>query len=220
MDSGLTLEEFAVGPAATPVLVVHPGQLAGVSVVVCDGHVNEELLGVCMNEAAVAAADRCRLIRIFRIKHSELSLCRALWLALALTGTRTRLSATCAPSNAPGANTVANTKTSRGGSGMQFRGTVQLDGKTATGIRVPEEIVTALGGGNRPIVRVALAGYSYQTTVAQMRGEFVLPVSAAVREQAGVAAGDEVEVGIDLDTAPCELDVPAELAAALEHDAP
>jgi Domain of unknown function (DUF1905)/Bacteriocin-protection, YdeI or OmpD-Associated len=101
---------------------------------------------------------------------------------------------------------------------MQFRGMVQLDGKTATGIRVPEEIVAALGGGNRPRVRVTLGGYSYQTTVARMRGEFLFPVSAAVREQAGVAAGDEVEVGIELDTAPRELDVSAELAAALERD--
>jgi Domain of unknown function (DUF1905)/Bacteriocin-protection, YdeI or OmpD-Associated len=101
---------------------------------------------------------------------------------------------------------------------MRFRGTVQPDGKTATGIRVPEEIVAALGGGNRPRVRVTLGGYSYQTTAARMRGEFVFPVSAAVREQAGVAAGDEVEVGIELDTAPRELDVPAELAAALGRD--
>jgi len=101
---------------------------------------------------------------------------------------------------------------------MQFRATVQLDGKTATGIRVPEEIVAALGGGNRPRVCVTLGGYSYQTTVARMRGEFLFPVSAAVREQAGVAAGDEVEVGIELDTAPRELEVPAELAAALERD--
>lgn len=99
---------------------------------------------------------------------------------------------------------------------MQFRGTVQLDGKTATGIRVPDEIVAALGGGNRPRVRVTLGGYSYQTTVARMRGEFLFPVSAAVREQAGVTAGDEVEVGIELDTAPRELEIPAELATALE----
>lgn len=101
---------------------------------------------------------------------------------------------------------------------MQFRATVQLDGKTATGIRVPDEIIEALGGGNRPRVRVTLGGYSYQTTVGRMRGEFLFPVSAAVREQAGVAAGDEVEVGIELDTAPRELEIPAELAAALDGD--
>ena len=101
---------------------------------------------------------------------------------------------------------------------MQFRGTVKRDGKTATGIRVPEEIVAALGSGNRPRVRVTLRGYSYQTTVGRMRGEFVFPVSAAVREQAGVVAGDVLEVGIELDTAPRELEIPAELAAALDRD--
>ena len=101
---------------------------------------------------------------------------------------------------------------------MQFRGTVQLDGKTATGIRVPEKIVAALGGGNRPRVRVTLAGYSYQTTVARMRGEFVFPVSAAVREQAGVAAGDTLDIEIELDDTPRELHIPAELASALKQN--
>ncbi len=101
---------------------------------------------------------------------------------------------------------------------MNFRATLQLAGKTATGITVPDEVVNALGGGNRPPVRVTLAGHSYQTTVARMRGEFKFPVSAAVREQTGVAAGDEVEVTIELDTQPRELSVPGELAQALDQD--
>lgn len=100
---------------------------------------------------------------------------------------------------------------------MRFRATVQLAGKTATGVIVPEEIVTALGGGSRPPVRVTLARYSYQTTVARMRGEFMFPVSAAVREQAGLAAGNEVDVDIELDTAPRQLAVPKELAESLEQ---
>lgn len=101
---------------------------------------------------------------------------------------------------------------------MQFRTTIQLHGKTATGIEVPDEIITSLGGGNRPPVRVTLAGYSYQTTVARMRGTFMFPVSAEVRERAGVTAGDELDVEIELDNAPRELTVPAELAEALERD--
>ena len=101
---------------------------------------------------------------------------------------------------------------------MRFRSTVQLDGKTATGVPVPDEVVAKLGGGNRPRVRVALAGYSYRTTVAPMRGEFKFPVSAQVREQSGVAAGDEVDVEIELDTSPRELSVPADLAEALKRD--
>jgi bifunctional DNA-binding transcriptional regulator/antitoxin component of YhaV-PrlF toxin-antitoxin module len=98
---------------------------------------------------------------------------------------------------------------------MNFAATVQLNGKTATGIHVPDDVVSALGGGNRPPVQVTLAGYSYRTTVARMRGRFMVPVSAEVRERAGVAAGDELDVEIELDTAPREVTVPLELAEAL-----
>lgn len=101
---------------------------------------------------------------------------------------------------------------------MKFKATVRLDGKTATGIQVPHEIVAALGGGNRPSVRVTFRGYSYQTTVARMRGQFLFPVSAAVREQAGVAAGDRLEVTIELDDKPRELDLPTDLVKALARD--
>lgn len=100
---------------------------------------------------------------------------------------------------------------------MQFRATIQLDGKTATGINVPDEVVAALGGGNRPRVRITLAGYSYQTTVARMGGLFKFPVSAAVREEAGVAAGDEVEAEIELDSTPRELAIPAPLTQVLDQ---
>lgn len=101
---------------------------------------------------------------------------------------------------------------------MKFEATIQLAGKTATGIGVPDEIVAALEAGNRPPVRVTVAGYTYRTTVARRHGEFKVPVSADVRERAGVAAGDKVRVEIELDTAPREVVVPAELADALaEH---
>jgi hypothetical protein len=101
---------------------------------------------------------------------------------------------------------------------MKFRATIQLGGKTATGIPVPEKIVDGLGGGNRPPVRATIAGYTYQTTIARMRGRFMFPVSAAVREKAGVQAGDEVDVELELDTAPRVVSVPPELAKALNGD--
>lgn len=101
---------------------------------------------------------------------------------------------------------------------MQFRATLELGGKTATGIRVPEEIVTSLGAGKRPAVAVTLNGYTYRSTVAPLGGVFMLPVSAEVRERAGVVAGDEIEVAIVLDTAPREVEVPTDLAAALDAE--
>ena len=102
---------------------------------------------------------------------------------------------------------------------MQFQATIQLNGKTATGIRVPDEVVTSLGSSKRPSVRVTINGYTYRSTVATMDSVFMLPVSAEVRAGAGVAAGDEVTVEIELDTEPREVSVPADFADALAKDA-
>lgn len=102
---------------------------------------------------------------------------------------------------------------------MRFRATVQLSGKSATGIRVPEEIVAALGSSKRPPVRATIGGHTYRSTVASMRGAFMLPISAENRTSAGVAAGDEVDVDLELDTEPREITVPSDFAQALDRDA-
>ena len=51
-----------------------------------------------------------------------------------------------------------------------------------------------------------------------MGGRYLLPLSAENRAGAGVAAGDEVDVDMELDTEPREVVVPADLSAALEGD--
>jgi hypothetical protein len=102
---------------------------------------------------------------------------------------------------------------------MKFRAEVQLDGKTATGIRVPEEIVAALGPSKRPAVRVTIGDYSYRSSVASMGGVFMLGISAEVRQNTGVAAGDEIEVDLEIDNEPREVTVPPVLASALDGDA-
>jgi Bacteriocin-protection, YdeI or OmpD-Associated/Domain of unknown function (DUF1905) len=101
---------------------------------------------------------------------------------------------------------------------MEFRATIESNGKTATGIEVPEDVVAALGSGARPPVLITVGGYSYRTTVARMGGRFLVPLSAENRSAAGVAAGDEVDVGIELDSAPREVPVPDDLTAALAAD--
>jgi len=83
---------------------------------------------------------------------------------------------------------------------------------------VPDEVVATLGQGSRPAVLVTLGGYTYRTTVARMGGRFLVPLSAENRTAAGVAAGDDVEVGIEVDVAPREVEVPADLGAALGQD--
>src|SRR5690606_16116099 len=93
---------------------------------------------------------------------------------------------------------------------------LQLTGKTSTGFVIPPEVVEALGGGKRPPVVVTINGYSYRNTVAPMGGEYWLGVSAAHRQAAGLKAGDELQVELELDLEPREIEVPADFAAALD----
>jgi hypothetical protein len=102
---------------------------------------------------------------------------------------------------------------------MRFLGTVELGGKTATGIEVPDDIVSALGSGRRPAVTITIGGHSYRTTVAVMGGPFLVPLSAENRTAAGIAAGDRVEVDIELDTAVREVELPDDLVEALRDEA-
>lgn len=100
--------------------------------------------------------------------------------------------------------------------GTTFRAVVRLSGKTSTGIPVPAEAVDALEAGRRPPVRVTIDDrYTYRSTVAAMGGEYLISLSAEHREGAGVAADDQVNVRLELDTAPREVTVPVELANAL-----
>jgi Bacteriocin-protection, YdeI or OmpD-Associated/Domain of unknown function (DUF1905) len=102
---------------------------------------------------------------------------------------------------------------------MRFRAAVELNGKTATGIEVPAEVVAALGQGRRPPVTATVNGFTYRTSVAALGGRFLMPVSAQVRQDAGVAAGDVVDVDLELDEAPRTVMVPDDLAQALAQDA-
>ena len=102
---------------------------------------------------------------------------------------------------------------------MDFRTTVVQSGRTATGLQVPDDVVAALGGGKRPPVTVTLGGYGYRTTIAPMGGAFWIPLAAEHREAAGLVAGQEVDVRVELDTAPREIPLPDDLAAALDDGA-
>lgn len=98
---------------------------------------------------------------------------------------------------------------------VTFAATLLQKGKTATGVVVPDSVVEELNSGRRPAVTVTIKGHSYPSTVANMGGTFMLPVSAENRAAAGVSAGDELEVTLVLDTKPREVTVPDDFAAAL-----
>ena len=95
---------------------------------------------------------------------------------------------------------------------MRFRATLETEGKTATGINVPAEVVDALGAGKRPRVTVTINGHTYRSSVAVLGGRYMLGVSAENRAAAGVEGGQDVDVDLELDTAPREVTVPPDFA--------
>ena len=101
---------------------------------------------------------------------------------------------------------------------MRFHTTILQGDKTATGIRIPDEIMTGLGAGRKPPVRVTINGHSYRSTVATVDGRPMVGISAENRAGAGVAGGDAVDVDIELDSAPRQVTVPADFAKALDAE--
>jgi len=102
---------------------------------------------------------------------------------------------------------------------VKFNSTVELGGKTATGIPVPDEVVATLGTSRKPAVRVTIGTHTYRSTVAVRGGEFKIPLSADNREAARVTAGDEVVVELALDTERREVELPDDLASVLDSGA-
>jgi DNA-binding MarR family transcriptional regulator len=87
--------------------------------------------------------------------------------------------------------------------------------KNVTFIVVPPEVVAALGKSRKPPVKVTLNGYTYRSTVASMGGRFMIGLSAENRKAAGLTGDEQLEVSLELDTAPRITEIPGHLEAAL-----
>ena len=98
-----------------------------------------------------------------------------------------------------------------------FETTVAASGNN-TGIVVPGEVINQLGAGNRPPVIVNVDDHEYHNTVAVMGGKHMISVSAAVRKATGLKAGDPIRVTLTVADTPRDVNVPADLAAALATD--
>jgi hypothetical protein len=83
---------------------------------------------------------------------------------------------------------------------------------------VPPEVIEALGGGKKPKVAVSINGFEYRSTVAVMGGKFMISFSSDKRAASGIKGGDPIDVTLELDTTPREVDIPADFAAALDAE--
>lgn len=101
---------------------------------------------------------------------------------------------------------------------LQFKTTLLARGPAAAVVLDDQQVATVGKGAKRFPVRATVNGFTWRTTVTRMRGEFLLGLNREVRESAGVEAGDTVQVAIELDTEPREVEVPEALAASLAAD--
>ena len=97
---------------------------------------------------------------------------------------------------------------------LQIRTTLAPLGP-ATAIELSDDQVATLGGGKRAAVLVTTDGRSVRLRLAVMGGQNLIGISKANRATLGVEIGDEIEASIELDEAPREVEVSADLAEAL-----
>ena len=98
---------------------------------------------------------------------------------------------------------------------MKFRTQVEPP-EPMRGLEVPKTIIESLGGGKRPNITITINGHSWKSRMAIMRGRYLIGLSNANRNAAGVVTGDDVEVEVELDSTPRVVVVPADLARALD----
>jgi Bacteriocin-protection, YdeI or OmpD-Associated/Domain of unknown function (DUF1905) len=100
---------------------------------------------------------------------------------------------------------------------MKFRAQVEPN-EPMRGLEVPPEVVEALGGGKRPRVIITVNGHSWRSRVAIMRGRYLLGLSNANRQAAGIVTGEEVEIELAFDPEPPAVNLPGDFAGALVAD--
>jgi hypothetical protein len=96
----------------------------------------------------------------------------------------------------------------------RFEATIATEG-SGTFIEVPLDVPAVFGRVRAP-VRVTVGGHTWRSTVMRYGDRYVLPLARANREAAGVAAGDTVAVVLASDDAPRTVEVPDDLASALD----
>ena len=104
---------------------------------------------------------------------------------------------------------------------VKFKGrlTATPRGGGGTLVPVPREVAAKLGLKGMPRIQAVIAGTPYRGSLMPMGdGTYCLGVLKSIQEAAGVGLGDEIDVELELDTAPRTVEAPADLAAALARD--
>jgi hypothetical protein len=96
--------------------------------------------------------------------------------------------------------------------------TVLIGRGPAAAIVLSDEQVASLGAGKVFPVAVTIGGRTARLRLARMGGENMIGFTKAVRADLGLEIGQEIDAVIRVDSAERTVDVPAELAAALDAE--
>jgi len=102
----------------------------------------------------------------------------------------------------------------------RFTARLRPSGRGAGGhlVDVPDEVVAALGGRGRIPVQASFNGIPYRGSIVRMGGVMMLGVTKAIMAEAGAGPGDVLDVVVENDEAPREVEVPPELTKALKRN--
>ena len=102
----------------------------------------------------------------------------------------------------------------------RFTARLRPSGRGAGGhlVEVPDEVVAALGGRGRIPVQASFNGIPYRGSIARMGGVMMLGVTKAIMAEAGAGLGDVLDVVVENDEAPREVEVPRELTKAFKRN--
>ena len=80
---------------------------------------------------------------------------------------------------------------------------------------IPDSVLAELGANRRAPLTITVNGHTYRSTATGVGGECRVVFPSRDRAAAGVASGDKITVTLELETGRRDVEIPAELAAAL-----
>lgn len=101
---------------------------------------------------------------------------------------------------------------------LRLTTTLEPRGPAAAIVLTDEQVQALTGGPKVGPVRIRIGERSADGRIGRMGGENLVGLSRARRAELGVEVGQAVEVELTGSTAPPEVEVPADLAAALDED--
>lgn len=99
---------------------------------------------------------------------------------------------------------------------QKFSAVIEDAGGGGAYVSIPFD-VEEIFGNKRPKVKATIQGVPYRGTLVRMGGPYhLLPVLKEIREKIGKSFGDEIEIEVEEDTEPRQVEIPQDLKDALQ----